>query len=153
MARIDRASRIIGASAQALYRAHLDPAALAAWRAPDGMRGEVHRLDPTQGGGYRMVLVYEGDGQGKTTDKADVFEGTFVELVDDRRIVERVTFESDDPDFAGAMTIATTFTPVAAGTRVDVAISDVPPGITPQDHQAGMDSSLANLAAFVERPA
>lgn len=153
MARIDRASRTIAATPRALYRAHLEPAALAAWRAPAGMRGEIYSFDPREGGGYRMALIYEDAGQGKTTDRTDAFEAAFVELVPDRRIVERVTFESDDPAFAGAMTIATSFTPVAAGTRIDVEISNVPSGITPEDHRAGMDSSLANLAAFLERRA
>ena len=64
--------------------------------------------------------------------------------------MERVVFESDDPQFAGAMTITTTLTPAPGGTAVVVAAQDVPAGITPEDHQAGMDSSLANLAAFVE---
>jgi uncharacterized protein YndB with AHSA1/START domain len=153
MARIDRASRTIRASARAIYRAHLDPDALAAWRAPSGMRAEVYSFEAREGGGYRMALVHVGEGQGKSTEKADVFEGRFVELVPDRRIVERVTFETDDPAFRGAMTIATTLTPIEAGTRIDVAISDVPPGVTSEDHQSGMDSSLANLAAFVERSA
>lgn len=151
MARIDRASRTIEASPAAIYRAHLDPDALAVWRAPEGMRGEVYSFDPREGGRYRMALVYVAGGQGKTTGKADVFEGRFLELVSDRRIVEQVRFETDDAAFAGAMTITTTFTAVDGGTRVDVAISDVPPGISAEDHQAGMDSSLANLAAFVER--
>lgn len=151
MARIDRASRTIEASPAAIYRAHLDPAALAAWRAPKGMRGEVYSFDPREGRGYRMALVYVAGGQGKTNAKADVFEGRFVELIPDRRIVEQVRFETDDAAFAGAMTITTTFTAVDGGARVDVAISNVPPGISAEDHKAGMDSSLANLAAFVER--
>jgi uncharacterized protein YndB with AHSA1/START domain len=130
MARIDRASRMIEAPPAAIYRAHLDPAALAAWRAPQGMRGEVYSFDPREGGGYRMALVYVAGGQGKTNDKADVFEGRFVELIPDRRIVEQVRFETDDAAFAGAMTITTTFTAVDGGAQVDVAISHVPAGIS-----------------------
>jgi uncharacterized protein YndB with AHSA1/START domain len=150
MARVDRASRLIKATPQAIYRAHLDPEAIATWRPPKGMTAEIHAFEPYEGGLYRMAFVYLGDGQGKTSEKADVFEGRFVELTPDQRIVERVAFESSDPRFAGTMTITTTLTPEGEATRVDVAISDVPPGITPQDHQAGMDSSLANLAAYVE---
>jgi len=150
VARIDRASRVVRASPAAIYRAHTDPAALAAWRAPTGMRGEVYSFDAREGGGYRMALIYVAAGQGKTTDDADVFEGRFLELVPDRKIVEQVVFETDEADFAGPMTLTTTLTPVADGTRVEVAITNVPPGITPEDHQAGMTSSLANLAAFVE---
>jgi hypothetical protein len=35
-------------------------------------------------------------------------------------------------------------------TRVLVTAVDVPTGISPDDHAVGMQSSLANLAAFVE---
>ncbi len=150
MTRIDRASKVIRAPARAIYQAFLTPEAVAAWRPPEGMTAEIHAFEPREGGVYRMAFVYLGEGQGKTTAKADVFEGRFVELVPDRRIVERVMFESTDPRFAGAMTITTTLMPVMDGTEVSVAAEDVPPGISPEDHQAGMDSSLANLAAFVE---
>lgn len=151
MARIDKASRIIRASPHAIYRAYLDAASIAAWRPPEGMTAEIYAFDPREGGIYRMAFVYAGEGQGKSSEKADVFEGRFVELIADRKIVEQIVFESDDPRFSGAMTITTTLTRVPGGTEVVVAAQDVPAGITPEDHQAGMDSSLANLAAFVER--
>jgi hypothetical protein len=40
-------------------------------------------------------------------------------------------------------------TPVDGGTRVDMRADDVPPGIWAQDHLAGMNSSLVNLAAYL----
>lgn len=150
MARIDKAARTIRASPRAIYRAYLDAASIAAWRPPAGMTAEIYAFEPREGGVYRMAFVYLGESRGKSSEKADVFEGRFVELVADRKIVERVVFEGDDPRFAGAMTITTTLTPADGGTQVTVAATDVPPGIRPEDHQAGMDSSLANLAAFVE---
>jgi uncharacterized protein YndB with AHSA1/START domain len=153
MGRTDTGSRIIRATPQVLYEAHVDPQALAQWRAPAGMRAEIYNFEPRVGGGYRMALVYETDDpdvRGKTTEKADVFGGTFVELVPGRRIVERVAFESDNPSFAGTMTVTTTFRPVAEGTEVTMACSDVPDGISAEDHAVGIASSLANLAAYAE---
>lgn len=114
------------------------------------MTAEIETFDPRPGGAYRMAFIYLGEGAGKTSAKADVFDGRLVELVPDRKIVEQVVFQSDDSEFRGAMTLTTTLTPVEGGTRVDVAVENVPAGITPQDHRAGMQSSLANLAAFVE---
>jgi uncharacterized protein YndB with AHSA1/START domain len=151
--RVDEGARVVRASPEALYRAHVDPEALAAWRAPEGMRGEVYAFDPRPGGVYRMALVYETAeaGQGKTTEDADVFEGRFVELIPNARIVEAVRFTSDDPAFAGEMRMTTTFTPVPGGTEVRVRAEDVPPGISADDHAVGIASSLANLAAYVER--
>jgi uncharacterized protein YndB with AHSA1/START domain len=87
---------------------------------------------------------------GKTSANADVFEGQFVELVPGQRIVERVVFESDDPAYAGAMTVTTTLSAVTEGTRVDIACSNIPDGISAADHAEGMASTLANLADFVE---
>jgi len=151
MARTDAASRLIKALAETIYAAHLDPKAVATWRPPHGMRAEVYTFDVREGGGYRMAFVHEDASvRGKTADNADVFEGAFVKLVPNERIVERVVFQSDDPAFAGAMTITTTLTPVTGGTDVAIVCENVPEGISAQDHQVGMTSTLANLAAFVE---
>lgn len=151
--RTDTASRVIAASPQALYRAFVDPAAIASWRPPQGMKAEIHTFDPREGGGYRMSFLYtepDPEVQGKTSDHADTFEGRFVGLIPGERIVEEIDFVSDDPAFRGTMTITTTFRPVSGGTEVTVVCEDVPEGIGESDHKAGIASSLANLAAFVE---
>lgn len=153
--RTDIASRIIRASPQALYRALLDPVAVAAWRPPQGMRCVIHAFDAREGGRFRMALIYAGAAHaapGKTSAHVDLVEGRFRELVPDRRVVEIVAFESDDPAFAGAMTITTTLAAVTGGTEVTIRCDEVPPGISAEDHAAGMASTLANLAAFTERP-
>jgi len=152
-ARVDAASRIIAASPAALYRAHLDPQALMSWLPPEGMKGRVEEFDARVGGTYRMVLTYEQPGhsaQGKTTKQSDTVEGRFVELIPDRRIAQVIEFDSDDPAFSGEMKITWTFTPVSAGTHVMVRCENVPAGIRQEDHQAGLASSLANLAAYCE---
>jgi uncharacterized protein YndB with AHSA1/START domain len=151
--RVDSASRIIKASPHSIYRALMDPEALAAWRPPEGMTGEMLAFDGREGGRYRMSLTYIGTGhdlRGKTTEHADVVEGRFLELVPDLRVVEVVEFESDDPAFAGAMTITTALAAVPGGTEVAIRCENVPDGIRPEDHQEGLASTLANLAAFTE---
>ena len=148
--RTDSGSRLIAAPAEALYAAHLDAGAVAAWRSPRGMRAEIHHFDPRPGGGYRMAFVYDDASiAGKSGDNADVFEATYLELVPNRRIVERVTFESDDPAFAEPMTVTTTFTPEAGGTRVTSTLENVSEAIGEADHRAGIASSLENLARYV----
>jgi hypothetical protein len=64
--------------------------------------------------------------------------------------VQRAIFQSDDPAFAGAMTVTWSFAGVDGGTEVTVVCDDVPSGISKEDHDAGLRSSLDNLAAFVE---
>jgi uncharacterized protein YndB with AHSA1/START domain len=144
---------MIKASPHAIYRALMDPAALAAWRPPEGMKGEILAFDGREGGRYRMSLTYigtENGVRGKTSEHADVVEGRFLELVPERRVVEVVEFDSDDPAFAGAMTITTALAAVPGGTEVTIRCENVPDGIRPEDHQEGLASTLANLAAFTE---
>ncbi len=42
------------------------------------------------------------------------------DLDPDRRIVEEIDFQSEDPEFTGTMRLTTTFEPVAGGTKVTV---------------------------------
>lgn len=151
--RTDTASRIIHASPQTIYRALPDPDAIVKWRPPVGMRGHVYAFDAREGGTFRMSFSFTDanhEVRGKTSDDADVFEGRFVELVPDERVVELVEFVSDDPAFAGAMKITTSLKAAPDGTEVTIRCDNVPEGITPEDHAAGMTSTLSNLAAFTE---
>lgn len=149
--RTDTGWRLIRAAPDVIYRALIEPQAVASWRPPLGMRGEVLAFDAREGGTFRMAFIYEDEGgHGKTTENADVFEGRFAELVPGRRVVELVEFESDDPAFAGIMRIVTTLEPVEGGTRVAVSCENVPRGISEDEHREGIASSLENLAAFIE---
>lgn len=40
---------------------------------------------------------------GKTSENTDVAQGKFLELVPDKRIVQSVNFDSEDPEFRGEM--------------------------------------------------
>jgi len=116
------------------------------------MTAKIFRFDPRPGGGYRMAFVYDGAevSQGKSSANADIFEGRFVELIPDEKIVEAVTFETEDPAFGGTMTITTRLTPVRDGTKVTFTAENVPAGISEADHKAGMESTLKNLANLLE---
>ena len=153
MARTDKASRIIKASPHRIYQALVDPKAIVQWRPPKGMKAEIHAFDAREGGGFRMSFIYVDRGSGvhgKTSEDADMFEGRFLELVPDRRVVELIDFVSDDQAFAGEMKVTTSLVPVDGGTEVAIICENVPSGISAEDHQIGMASTLANLAAFVE---
>jgi uncharacterized protein YndB with AHSA1/START domain len=147
-----KVSRIIQAPRQAIYRACLDPDALAAWRVPDGMTARVHAFDGREGGRYRMSLTYAdpADAPGKTTEDTDTFEGTFIELVPDEKVVELIRFESPDPGFAGEMRMTTSLADADQATEVTVLCEDIPPGIRPEDNELGCRLALANLARLLE---
>jgi Activator of Hsp90 ATPase homolog 1-like protein len=48
------------------------------------------------------------------------------------------------------MTMTWEVTEVGGGTRVDIIADNVPDGIDADDHAAGLASSLANLARYLE---
>jgi uncharacterized protein YndB with AHSA1/START domain len=150
MGRTDAASRVIDASAERLYTAFTDPGALARWLPPNGMTGAFEWFDATPGGGYRMRLTYEGEGTGKTTSDSDVVDARFVELQPPRRVVQEVQFVSEDPALAGTMVVTWSLQAVDEGTLVTIRADNVPPGISEEDHAAGLAASLRNLAAYAE---
>jgi len=148
-----KVSRIIRAPREAIYRACIDPEALAAWRAPDGMTARVHAFDAREGGTYRMSLTYTDPRHsppGKTSDDTDSFEGRFLELVPNEKVVELIRFESPDPRFAGEMTMTTSLADAGDDTEVTVLCENMPPGIRPEDNEVGCRSALENLAKLAE---
>ena len=144
---------MIAADPDRVYAALIDPEALAVWLPPAGMRGRFEQFDARPGGSYRFVLTYEdtSTASGKATADSDIVEARFVEIVPGVRVVQAVTFVADDPAFAGSMVMTWEVTPLGPGTRVDIRAEQVPPGISAEDHAAGLASSLANLADHVER--
>jgi uncharacterized protein YndB with AHSA1/START domain len=153
MARTDTASRVIAAPPERVYAALVDPESLVAGLPPDGMTGRFERFDARAGGSYRLILTYTdaSAAPGKTSPDADVVDARFVELVPGARVVQVVDFISDDPAFAGTMTMTWQITAVDTGTHVEIRADNVPVGISAEDHAAGLASSLANLAEYLER--
>jgi uncharacterized protein YndB with AHSA1/START domain len=152
--RSTRTSRVINAPRAALFRAFTDPAALEAWLAPGAMTAKVHEFDLRVGGGYQMSLYYpssEPENRGKTSEREDRYTARFLELTPPSRIVEAITFDSDDPAFSGEMTMEVTFEERDGGTDVTIVFENIPPGIRSEDNDAGTQSSLEKLARYVEQ--
>lgn len=143
---------MIAAPIDRVYAALVHPDALTVWLPPDGMSGRFERFDAKPGGSYRLVLTYAdaSTARGKTTADSDIVEAQFVDIVPGVRVVQAVTFVSDDPAQAGTMTMTWEVTAVEHGTRVEFRADDVPGGISADDHAAGLTSSLANLAEHLE---
>lgn len=152
MSRTDAAFRVIAASQDKVFAALVDSTALETWLPPDGMNGRFEHFDPKPGGSYRLVLTYEdaSTSRGKATEDSDIVEASFVDLVPGVRVVQAVDFVSNDPAYAGTMTMTWQIRPVDGGTRVDFIADDVPDGISAEDHVAGLSSSLQNLAVYLE---
>lgn len=152
MPRTDTASRVIAAPPAQVYGALVHREALEAWLPPEGMTARFERFDPRPGGSYRLVLTYAdaASSPGKATADSDIVEARFVDVVPGVRVVQEVDFVSDDPAFAGTMTMTWAVTAVDGATRVEIVADNVPDGISAEDHAVGLASSLANLAEHLE---
>src|SRR5687768_6801260 len=152
MPRTDRASRFIDAPVTRVFNALVDRDALEKWLPPHDMTARFELFDPTPGGSYRVVLTYADPtaSRGKSSSDSDIVEVRYVDIVPNDRVVQAVDFVSDDPAFAGTMTMTWAVRAFDGGTRVEITADDVPDGISADDHAAGMSSSLENLARYVE---
>lgn len=140
----------VNAPRSAVYQALVDPAAVARWRVPVGMTGQVHEWDAREGGTFRIALSYDAPGQtGKSTSRTDIYHGHFEKLVPDEQVVEVLEFEDPTGNFGGTMTMTTTLADVDGGTDVSVVHEGIPDSVPAADNETGTRMALANLATFV----
>ena len=145
------ANQLVRAPRSAVYAALLDPRATETWRVPDDMVARVAEWEPVEGGRFRVSLTYRAeDRTGKTEGATDTYAGEFTKLVPDEQVVERIEFETDDPDLQGAMTMTWTLSEVEGGTQVDLLHEGLPDVVAPEDNATGTRMSLTKLAAYVE---
>jgi uncharacterized protein YndB with AHSA1/START domain len=90
-----RLHRVLRAAPERVYRAFLDPGAMAKWLPPHGFTGKVHHVDARLGGAYKMSFTNFATGH------SHAFGGTFLELVPHERL--RYTDTFDDPGLPGEM--------------------------------------------------
>ncbi len=148
-----RVSRLISASPEEIFAALVDQSALEIWQAPDAMTAKVHEFDLRVGGGYRMSLYYpdtEPASIGKSAAREDRFSSRFVSIASPHRVVQAIRFDSADPANQGEMTMAITLAPETRGTLVTFEFQNLPPGVRPEDNDAGTRSSLEKLSRYVE---
>lgn len=137
-----RLHRVIRATPERLYRAFLDPDAMAKWLPPHGFTGKVHHLDASVGGTYRMSFTNFSSGH------SHAFGGTYVELVPHKRL--RYTDRFDDPGLPGEMQTTITLAQVSCGTELHVAQEGIPDVIPVEQCYLGWQESLALLTLLVE---
>ncbi|NNU81039.1 SRPBCC family protein [Halovulum dunhuangense] len=134
--------RVIAAGPQKVYRAFVEPDAVASWLPPFGFTCTVHELDAREGGRHRMSF------RNFTTGDSHSFGGTYLELVPGERIVYTDAF--DDPNLPGEMRVTVTLKAVSVGTEMTVLQENVPDVIPPEACYLGWQESLRKLARLVE---
>ncbi|CAM5795856.1 SRPBCC family protein [Rhizobacter fulvus] len=137
-----RLHRVLRAPAERIYRAFLEPDAVAKWLPPFGFTCTVHHLEATVGGTHKMSFRNFGSGH------AHSFGGEYLELVPAEKI--RYTDRFDDPNLAGGMTTTITFKAVSCGTDLSIVQEDIPSMIPVEMCYLGWQESLTQLAMLVE---
>ena len=137
-----RVHRVFSAPPERVYRAFLEPEAIAKWNAPHGFVARIDHLDATEGGGYKMSFV------NFSTGTVHSFGGKYLELVPNERIVTTDTF--DDPNLPGEMRMIYTFSKVSCGTDLRITQEGLPDVIPPEACHLGWQQSLDLLALLVE---
>ena len=137
-----RLHRVIAASPEKVYRAFLEPDAVASWLPPYGFVCTVHELDAAVGGHHRMSF------RNFTTGHSHAFGGTYVELVPGKRLVYTDSFE--DPGLPGEMRVTVDLKAVSVGTEVDIAQEGVADVIPPEACYLGWQETLQKLTKLVE---
>jgi uncharacterized protein YndB with AHSA1/START domain len=137
-----RLHRVLRATPQKIYKAFLDPDAMAKWLPPNGFTGKVHQMDAKVGGTYKMSFT------NFTTGKSHSFGGRYLELTPHERI--RYTDKFDDPNLPGEMQTTIRLTKVSCGTDLSIVQEGVPGVIPAEACYLGWQESLAQLANLAE---
>lgn len=137
-----RLHRVLRAPPERIYRAFLDPDAMAKWLPPNGFTGKVHQMDARVGGGYRMSFT------NFSTGSSHSFGGKYLELTPNERLC--YTDQFDNPGLPGEMLTTVTLRKVSCGTEVNVVQEGVPSVIPAEACYVGWQESLILLAKLVE---
>ncbi len=133
--------RVIAAKPEKIYRAFLEPDAVASWLPPFGFLCTVHALDAKVGGTHRMSF------RNFTTGGSHSFGGTYLELVPGERLVYTDSF--DDSNLPGKMKVTVNLKAVSVGTEVKIEQEGIPDVIPLEACYLGWQDSLHKLEKLV----
>ena len=134
--------RVFTTSPDKVYRAFIEPDALAKWLPPNGFTCSVHEFDASVGGKFRMSF------RNFTTGHSHSFGGEYRELVEGERLVYTDRF--DDPNLPGEIVVTVVLKKVSVGTEVNITQAGIPDAIPAEACYLGWQESLINLAKLVE---
>jgi uncharacterized protein YndB with AHSA1/START domain len=137
-----RLHRVLRATPERIYRAFLEPDAIAKWLPPYGFTCQVHHLDARVGGTHKMSF------RNFTTGNSHSFGGEYVELVPCEKI--RYSDRFDDSNLPGQMDVTVSLRQVSCGTEINIVQEGIPEVIPVEMCYLGWQESLLQLAKLVE---
>ena len=137
-----RLHRVLTTTPEKVYRAFLDPDAMARWVPPNGFTGKVHHTDAKVGGTFKMSFT------NFSTGNSHSFGGEYRELVPNERLVYSDKF--DDPNLPGEILVTFNLKAVSCRTELNIEQSGIPEVIPVEMCYLGWQESLEQLAKLVE---
>src|SRR4051812_36930011 len=134
--------RVFTAKSERVYKAFIDPDAMAKWLPPNGFTGRVHEMDARVGGTFKMSFT------NFTTGNSHAFGGEFLELKPNERL--RYTDKFDDPNMPGEMTTTVDIKQVSVGVEINIVQEGIPDMIPVEMCYLGWQESLSLLKLLVE---
>ena len=134
--------RVFRTTPERVYRAFLEPDAIAKWLPPYGFTCTVEHLQAKVGGTFKMAFTNFGSGN------AHSFGGEYLELGPHERICYTDRF--DDPGLPGELRVTVSLSKVSCGTEISIVQEGIPEAIPPEMCYLGWQESLAQLATLVE---
>ncbi|TDN63231.1 SRPBCC family protein [Paraburkholderia sp. BL10I2N1] len=134
--------RVLRATPERIYRAFLEPDAIAKWLPPYGFTCQIHHMDAHEGGTHKMSF------RNFSTGNSHSFGGEYIELVPFEKI--RYSDRFDDPNLPGQMHVTVSLRQVSCGTELTIVQEGVPEVIPVELCYLGWQESLVQLAKLVE---
>lgn len=133
---------VIATGPDKVYRAFLEPDAIASWLPPFGFTCTVNELEAKEGGRHHMSF------RNFTTGNSHSFGGTYLKLVPGETLVYTDAF--DDPKLPGEMKVTVTLNAVSVGTEISIVQEGIPDLIPVEACYLGWQESLRKLSKLVE---
>jgi uncharacterized protein YndB with AHSA1/START domain len=130
------------ASPEKLYRAFIDPIAIASWLPPYGFLCTVHEMNVQEEGTYKMSF------HNFSTGNSHSFGGKYIEIKPNEFL--KYTDEFDDPNLPGVMVTSIWLKKVLVGSEIKILQEGIPSAIPLEMCYLGWQESLEKLAKLVE---
>ncbi|HVS76378.1 MAG TPA: SRPBCC family protein [Steroidobacteraceae bacterium] len=137
-----RLHRVLATRPEKIYRAFIEPDAMAKWLPPNGFTCTVQQMEPKVGGSHRMSF------RNFTTGQSHSFGGRYLELVPNERL--RYTDSFENPDLPGEIVVTVALRKVSVGTEITIVQEGLPESLPVEACYLGWQESLRNLARLVE---
>lgn len=137
-----RFHRVLKAPIDRVYRAFINPGAMAKWLPPHGFTCTVHHMEPRVGGTFKISFT------NFATQQSHSFGGEYLELIPNELL--RYTDIFDDPNLRGVMQVTISLRPVSCGTDLSISQEGIPEVIPVEMCYLGWQESLALLTMLVE---